>query len=136
MVNSVYIVDTNVVLRLLLKDDEVQSAVVRKLFACEQYEFIVPTTVLCEIVWVMKKRYKLSNLFIAEIIHNFVLLSNVTVDYEQFIRGLKFLQKGGDFADGVIAHQVQDYHNASLLTFDKKAQKIATQLNLNCIEPS
>lgn len=51
-------------------------------------------------------------------------------------RGLNFLEKGGDFADGVIAYHVQDYHNACLLTFDKKAQKLAQQLNLTCIEPN
>lgn len=45
--------------------------------------------------------------------------------------GFNFLKNGGDFADGLIAYQVVAYDNATLLTFDKKAQIIAQSLFIN-----
>ncbi len=136
MDNLTFVVDTNFVLRFLLKDDEVQSSIAKKYFSYQQYKFVVPTVVLCEVVWVLKKSLKLSNQFIAEILQNFVLLENISVNNNEFQQGITFLLKNGDFADGIIAHNVQKYENAYLLTFDKKAQKIAKKLNLSYIEPT
>lgn len=56
--------------------------------------------------------------------------SNISFDKEQFDVGLYFLKNGGDFADGVIFYQSQKYSNATVLSFDKKANKIAHALQL------
>ncbi len=136
MDNNVFIIDTNVVLRFLLEDDDIQSPIAKKYLSYQKYDFIVPTAVICEVVWVLKKSVKLSNSFIAEILQNFVLLENIKVNETEFDNGLKFLLQGGDFADGVIAHHIEDYSNACFLSFDKKAQKISNHFNLTCIEPS
>ena len=135
MIKQKFIVDTNVLLRYLLADDDIQSPLVKRYFLSDKFQLFIPTITLCESVWVMKKRAKISNDLIVDIIVSLIAQNNIIVDEPPTKFGLDFLRMGGDFADGVIAYQVSQYKNASLLTFDQKAQSIAKQLAITCIEP-
>lgn len=125
-----YIVDSNVVLRFLLADDDKQSPLARSYFMDETNQLIIPILVFCEVVWVMKKRSKIPNEKIALLLNSLVANERVIYDSLNFTNGMKFLQKGGDFADGVIAHLTYQFDNAILLTFDKNSSKIANQFNI------
>lgn len=131
-----YVVDTNVLLRYLLNDHATQSPSAIKYLSDTSLEFIIPTQTLCETIWVLTHKVKIHKSALAVMIREMMLKPHFILNMSEVKRGLNFLEKGGDFADGVIAYHVQDYHNACLLTFDKKAQKLAQQLNLTCIEPN
>lgn len=127
----IYIIDTNFLLRFLLADDPEQSPIALSYFVNRNHTLIIDNIVLCEAVWVMKKRSKLSNAMIIKILQGLTIEPHIKIDKEKLNQGIEFLQKDGDFADGLIAYQVVTYDNATLLTFDKKAQTIAQSLFIN-----
>ena len=131
-----YVVDTNVMLRYLLNDDAQQSAVASRMLSDNSLEFIIPTYVLNEVIWFLKYSLKVKRLELISLISDLLARDNFMLSNEEVKVVLNFLQSGGDFADGVIAYQVSQYNNASLLTFDKKAQKIAHALNIAVSYPS
>lgn len=126
----IYIVDTNVLLRFLLADDPIQSPIACSYFVNRENTLIIDTVVLCEAVWVMKKRSKLKNQKIVQILQGLTIEPHIKLDKEKFNQGIKFLQNGGDFADGIITYQATKFDNAKLLTFDKKAKKIASEYGI------
>lgn len=125
-----YIVDTNFLLRFLLRDDPIQSPIAHRYFADTNNTLILSMVTLCEAVWVMKKRIKLRNPVIVTVLQGLAKQSHIKFDRTIFEIGIAFLQAGGDFADGVIAYQVSQFDHAHLLTFDKDAQKIAKNLTI------
>lgn len=126
----IYIVDTNVLLRFLLADDPIQSPIARSYFVNRENTLIIDTVVLCEVVWVMKKRSKLKNQKIVQILQGLTIEPHIKLDKEKFNQGIKFLQDGGDFADGIIAYQTQNFSNAKWLTFDKDGKKLAKRIGI------
>ncbi len=130
-----YIVDTNVLMRYLLKDDELQYQSVAPYFLSDKHLLVIPIHVLCEVVWLLTKSMKLKKSLVLGIILSLTEADNVIVDQSLVQAGIDFMKYGGDFADGIIAHEVNRHDNASLLTFDKNAQKIARQLNISVVEP-
>lgn len=136
MVN--YLVDTNVILRFLLADDERQSPIAQAYFLNQNYRLLITTIAFCEVVWVMKKRVKIPNAKIVQLLTSLVANNRVVYDKMAFDNGIAFLSKGGDFADGVIAHSIknhyhifgQNFDNVTFITFDKNASQLATDFNL------
>lgn len=69
-----------------------------------------------------------------EVIEFFVdLISrpNMIFDKSEFEVGLYFLKNGGDFADGIIFYQSKKFDNAKVLSFDKKAKKLAKNIGID-----
>lgn len=74
---------------------------------------------------------KVDNMIILSIMLTLLNLPNVYIVNLSAVKfALKFLEENGDFADGIIAYQATQFDNAKLLTFDKKANKIAHALQL------
>src|SRR5262249_30418550 len=84
----------------------------------------LPLPVLCELVWVLSQGYKISARDIAEAIRRLVNGANVAVNHPAVEAGLTMLDAGGDFADGIIAHEGQWLGAETFLSFDKKAVKL------------
>ena len=123
-------VDTNVLLRLLVRDDEVQT---RSAAAeVEDAETVVlPTLALCETAWVLGRTYRFDRASIAEAIRALITFPNVEYDKDEVEAGLAVLDLGGDFADGVIAEQGNSRGAATLLTFDRKAVARLSAIGVN-----
>ncbi len=130
-----YIVDTNVLMRYLLKDDELQYQLVAPYFLSNEYVLVIPIHVLCETVWLLTKSMKLKKELVLGIILSLTELDNVLVDESLVQAGVEFMKLGGDFADGIIAYETNKYDNSYLLTFDKKAYKIAKALQISVVTP-
>ncbi len=130
-----YIVDTNVLMRYLLKDDELQYQLVAPYFLSNGYVLVIPIHVLCKIVWLLTKSMKLKKELVLGIILSLIELDNVLVDKLLVQAGIEFMKLGGDFADGIIAYETNKYDNSYLLTFDKKAHKIAKSLQISVVTP-
>ncbi len=115
--------DTNVLLRLIVGDDEAQQQ--SAIETLEQAELVaISVHALCELVWVLDRRYGVQRADIAAAIRHLLDMRNVVANRPTVEAGLKVLDAGGDFADGVIAFDGQWLGAEVFLSFDKKAVKL------------
>ena len=76
---------------------------------------------LCEIVWVLKTSYRRSKRDIAVALDGILAAEKIVVDRAAVEAGLNLLRAGGDFADGVIAHEGRRLGAEVFATFDRDA---------------
>jgi predicted nucleic-acid-binding protein len=115
--------DTNLLVRAITGDNVEQGTAAKD--ELERAEVVaIPTSALCELVWVLSQGYKHSAENIAEAIRRLINGANVTVDSPATDAGLKMLDAGGDFADGVIAHEGHWLGADTFVSFDKRAVKL------------
>lgn len=113
-------VDTNVLVRAVVRDDPVQAKVAAKVLT--QAELIaVALPCLCEFVWVLRKVYEFEAADAAAAIRALLSTANVVLNRPAVEAGLAVLDAGGDFADGVIAYEGNWHGGESFVSFDKKA---------------
>jgi predicted nucleic-acid-binding protein len=112
--------DTNVLLRDVLRDDRIQSPLARK--ELEGAELVVISTpVFCEFVWVLRHLYRKPAPEVADAIRFLIDSENVATDRAAVDAGLEILDKGGDFADGVIAYEGHWLGAEEFVSFDRHA---------------
>ncbi|MBX3576517.1 MAG: type II toxin-antitoxin system VapC family toxin [Rhizobiaceae bacterium] len=112
--------DTNLILRMLLNDDPRQSQAAT--VAVNDATLVVVTLpTLCEIAWVLRSRYRLSRSDIARFLNIIIAIEKIVVDTAAVQAGLSTLDAGGDFADGVIAHEGRRLGAEVFATFDRDA---------------
>jgi predicted nucleic-acid-binding protein len=112
--------DTNVLVRAMTGDDERQSKVAQaELAKADAVALALPA--LCELVWVLSQGYKIPSAEIAEAIRRLMNGVNVMVNRTAAEAGLALLEAGGDFADGVIAHEGSWLGADTFVSFDKRA---------------
>src|SRR5215472_15275144 len=115
--------DTNVLVRAVTSDDVQQSKVAEaELANADVVALALPA--LCELVWVLSQGYKIPPGKIAETIRSLVNSGDVVVNRPAVEAGLALLDAGGDFADGVIAHEGRWLGAESFVSFDKRAVKL------------
>jgi len=112
--------DTNVLVRTVVQDDAEQAAVAGALLQ-QATVIAVPVPVLCELVWVLKRTYAHDADDVAAAIEAITEIDTVTTDLPAVEAGLAALRAGGDFADGVIAHQGEALGGAVFASFDRRA---------------
>jgi predicted nucleic-acid-binding protein len=118
--------DTNILVRAAVGDDPVQTPVAERVLR-EAETIAVPVPVLCEFVWVLARGYRRDATEIAASIRRLVDSATVSVDRPAVEAGLRFLEAGGDFADGVIAFEGRRLGGDVFASFDQKAVSIARQ---------
>ncbi|WP_322050662.1 type II toxin-antitoxin system VapC family toxin [Paraburkholderia bannensis] len=119
-------VDTNVLVRGVVRDDEKQARAVDK--ALKNASLIaVPLTCLCEFVWVLRRVYGIGNSDIAAAIRALMATEKVVMNRPATEAGLAILEAGGDFADGVIAYDGTWLGADTFVSFDKKAVSLLTK---------
>ena len=115
--------DTNVLIRVLVGDNAEQSKAAEAVL--KKAEVVaISISALCELVWVLSRGYKTSAANIAASIRHLINASNAVVDRPAAEAGLALLDAGGDFADGVIAHEGSWLGAEIFVSFDKKAVKL------------
>ena len=112
--------DTNVLLRAAVRDDPQQSISAANLLRSAEL-VAVPIAALCEFAWVMRSAYKSPAREVARSIRSLVTSSNVVTNLSAVEAGLAILDKGGDFADGVIAYEGEWLGAEEFVSFDKQA---------------
>lgn len=112
--------DTNVLVRAITADDPAQAASAQTALARAEL-VAIPETALCELVWVLARGYKLPAADIAEAIRRLLRSANVRVNRPAAEAGLAMLDAGGDFADGVIAHDGRWLGADVFVSFDRHA---------------
>lgn len=121
-------VDTNFLVRLLMKDDATQARKVYKI--CKEVEeqnevLFVPLAVILELNWVLKSGYQVTR---ANILAALKELLNTPMFKFEGANALSRAIKGAegstfDFSDLIIAYTAKDNKCFTTLTFDKKAAK-------------
>lgn len=113
-------VDTNVLVRAAVRDDERQARTAAKLL--KEAELIaVSLPCLCEFVWVLRRVYNFAQQDISAALEALLNASNVAVNRPAADAGLAVLKEGGDFADGLIAYEGNWLGGETFVSFDKKA---------------
>ena len=109
-------VDTNVLVRYLTWDDEEQATEAAR--AIEGADaIVVPTIVLCELVWVLKRAYRYGGPEIIDILRRLVAVRALELERPAAEAGIAMLVHGGDFADGVVRHEADRAKCDPLVTF-------------------
>jgi predicted nucleic-acid-binding protein len=113
-------VDTNVLTRAILQDDAAQCRAARKVLK-EATRIAVSLNCLCELAWVLRQGARLSKEDVAATIRALSAAQNVVVNGPAVEAGLRLLEAGGDFADGIMAHEGAWLGGETFVSFDKKA---------------
>ena len=113
-------VDTNVLVRAVVRDDPAQAKVAAKILT-EAELIAVALPCLCELVWVLRKVYEFQAADAAAAIRALLATTNVVLNRPAVEAGLSVLDAGGDFADGVIAYEGNWHGGETFVSFDKKA---------------
>ncbi len=118
-------VDTNIVLRYLVKDDAAQSARARDIV--ESAPIFVSLTVVLECEWVLRSLYGFSCSDVIGALKALCGEPGVSVgDAEAVIRAFRLAERGLDFADAL--HLAQATECEAFLTFDKTLARKAGRL--------
>lgn len=120
-------VDTNVLVRILTKDDELQLRKALSLF--ENNEIFIADTVILETEWVLRYAYEFSSLEINQALARLLGLPQVHQAHaRQMADVLEWHRQGLDFADAL--HLAKSSAQDGFATFDQPFIAKARQLNL------
>ncbi|HXT15265.1 MAG TPA: type II toxin-antitoxin system VapC family toxin [Gemmatimonadaceae bacterium] len=116
--------DTNVLVRLIVGDDEAQARAAERLAVRarrEQTALFVADVVLCELVWVLRSRLSLPRREIADALDQLLATELIVVaDTAVIERTLDDYRNGkGDFADYLIREQARSAGAKEVATFDR-----------------
>jgi predicted nucleic-acid-binding protein len=123
-----FTVDTNVLIRVFVDDDQKQAQAARKLLKSAEL-IAVTSSSLCEFVWVLRQAYKFSRQDVAAAIRLLLDIRNVAMNRSAVEAGLAILESGGDFADGVIAYEGNWLGGETFASFDKDAVALIMERN-------
>ena len=122
-------IDTNVLVRFLVQDDETQFEKARKLIKREVAagrKVFVNQLVLLEAEWVLRSRYAVSKVQIIETISGLLDSAEIQFEDEPAIEEALFYWKdnAADFADCLIGAKNRRLGCRATATFDVKASKL------------
>lgn len=122
---DIRVVDTNVLVRYLARDDSEQWAVAARIFS--QSEVRLLSTVLLETEWVLRKVLKLDKATCLAMLRRLPLLSTVVIEEpERFQRALELCERGLDFADAF--HLASVRSGWTFVTFDRALARAAQKI--------
>ena len=108
--------DTNVVVRLLVRDDPQQTE--RAAAMVRDNPLLITATVLLETEWVLRSRYRVPRPAIAEALRRLIDLEQLTLDHPTVVaRTLTWFEAGLDFADAL--HLAASHAARDFATFDR-----------------
>lgn len=120
------VVDTNVLVRAVVRDDATQAETATKLLINADL-VAVALPCLCELVWVLRRVYGFTVADVASAIRALLDAPTTQTNRPAAEAGLLMLEAGGDFADGVIAFEGRWLGCDTFVSFDKKAVALLTE---------
>lgn len=119
-------VDTNVLVRAVVRDDAAQARIAAKVLSDAEV-IAVALPCLCEFVWVLRRVYNVQPSDVATAIRALLAAANVEVNRPAVELGLSVLEAGGDFADGIIAYEGNWLGGETFVSFDKNAVALLSE---------
>jgi predicted nucleic-acid-binding protein len=107
-------------------DDEKQARATDKVLK-DASLIAVSLPCLCEFVWVLRKVYGFDNGDIATAIRALIATGKIVMNRPATEAGLALLDAGGNFADGVIAHDGAWLGAETFVSFDRQAVALLTR---------
>lgn len=122
-------IDTNVLVRFLVRDDELQFDKARKLIRREiaaGHQVLVSQLVILETEWVLRSRYSLSKIDIVAAISGLLDATEIQIEDEPTVEEALYVWKenSADFADCLIGAKYRRLGCRATATFDTKASKL------------
>jgi predicted nucleic-acid-binding protein len=118
-------VDTNIIVRFLTQDDELQYQKSLEIFQTQNV--FIPDTVILETEWVLRFAYKFKPVEIREALKKLFGLPNVHLNNPNLVaQSLQWHETGLDFADAF--HLANSQNHTQFYTFDEKFIKRAKGL--------
>lgn len=114
------VVDTNVLVRAVVRDDAGQAALADAVLR-DASLIAVTLPCLCEFVWVLRKVYGFPRPEVLDAIRALQGAAKVEMNRPAVDAGLSIFEAGGDFAYGVIAHEGEWLGGDVFVSFDRKA---------------
>ncbi|GAA4480176.1 type II toxin-antitoxin system VapC family toxin [Microbacterium panaciterrae] len=119
-------IDTNVILRYLIRDDEAQfAAAAEVLEACtpDKPGFLTAVN-LAEIYWVLQRSYRLSREASLSMIRRLLEVETLEFDdSEGIVQAVELAENGADFADALIHATYLQFGVSEAVTFDRAAAR-------------
>ena len=121
-------VDANIILRYILNDHSELSPKAKKIIGENAVE--TPIEVLCEVVYVLARIYKIDRKDIADTLMDFYSSTNCSLPHrETIIRAIKYYgERSLDFVDCILAGYCE-MENISIHTFDEKLEKMLLSIS-------
>lgn len=121
-------IDTNILIRFLIGDDELQAKKVYKIFKkaeSEKNELFVPLLVMLELIWVLESVYEIPRTDILEVISELILMPILKFEHQSALQRFTHAAQGNkyDLSDLLISHSAKAQGCETVITFDKKASK-------------
>ena len=118
--------DTNVLVRAVLQDDAAQCRSAREMLLSATL-IAVSLPSLCELVWILRRGAKLPREDILSAVRALLNAGNVVMNRPAVEAGLAMLDAGGDFADGIMAHEGKWLGGETFVSFDRQAVKLLSE---------
>ncbi len=123
-------IDTNILVRFLMGDDEIQAKKVYNIFKrieSEKQELFVSLLVILELIWVLESVYGISRKEILDSIRELLLMPVLKFEHQSVLQQFTQNARGNsyDLSDILIAHSAGAQGCDTVITFDKKASKYA-----------
>ena len=117
--------DTNVLLRYLLKDDAAQAARAEREIERDE-RFLVDGIVLCELVWVLETGYGFSRTEVADALDKIAATAQFDIDGKDLVLAAlaDFRRSGADFSDCLIGRRNRGAGVTDTVTFDRSLKSL------------
>ncbi len=119
--------DTNVLVRFLVRDDEKQAAVANELLSSLTVEEpgFVCREVVVELVWVLERAYGFAREQIADVLEHLVSTEVLVVETAEDVALTAFRYRSGNvgISDLMILAAAERAHTLPVYTFDQKAAR-------------
>lgn len=112
------IVDTNIIIRFLVNDDEVQAEILPRLI--NESKVIILNEILIECVFVLNKVYKIDRQAVAQGLSDLISNENIISNQKLLLQTLSFYENSSlDIVDCLLASH-KKLENYEIFTLDKK----------------
>ena len=132
--------DTNVLLRFLLRDDEEQAEAAARLLRRLTLEDpgFVSREVLVELVWALEYTYRYSRDQVATVLNELLNVAALQIEWaSEVVEAAGGYRRGGaDFADRMIAAAARRAGAVPLYTLDRKAARLSDVSLLESLRPA
>ena len=121
-------IDTNVLVRYLVRDDAEQAEAARLLLegiSSERPGFIC-REVAIEVVWVLERAYKFTREQIADVIVELAATDGIVIEEVEDVAraAIRYRQTGADFSDLMILATAERMGAGPLYTFDRRLARV------------
>ena len=123
-------IDTNVLVRLLVRDDEIQFALAQRLIneaVLSDERVLIVLGVLLEAEWVLRSRYKLDKTAISSAFTQLLESKDVEFEHEPTVEEALYLwamHSNVEFADCLLNARAAHLGRDRFVTFDRRASRL------------